>query len=740
MRSKLIYLLLLAVSFIAMTGCSDDYLETAPTTLIAGDGMLGNATNAMAPLNGIYRYMYTQGWSTTANTQQCDGIIAWNLAADVMGEDNVMKATGSGWYWFDAVYNVKSRYTSSAWRPYDLWNGFYILIANANQIIDAESTMEGDKSDVNYVVGQAYAIRAYCYHYLAMWFARTYIGHEEEPGVPLYTEPTVAGTEGKPRASLREVYAQVKQDIDKAITLLNDVPSQKDKTHIDYYVANGIKARICLTTNEWSEAAAAAKIARSNYTIGTGTTLTSGMNDAGKENVMWGATVISTQTPGWGPFLYHMDAFTILDYDGATQVYAYRALKAINKLLYEKMGENDIRRQWWQPDNDRIKSGNTVLSNYIQVKFRFSDPSTSLGDKLWMRVEEMYLTEAEAECRMGNEAAAKELLSELVTSRDPNYTVTKTGTAMGALTSDETGSLLEEIIIQRRIELWGEYGRLYDIKRLKQGFKRTEEMGWPTSALLKRYKKDIFFADFDYEFLYDLESFLLAMNYNRNTISKHMKHLKRYLNLAINQNVFEIQKDPFRQYKMKYQESRRIHLTREELYRVESLNLENHRMLIKCRDMFLFSCYTGLRFSDVVRINKENFSIIDKKIWLIYSSVKTNVNVRLPLSLLFDGKAITIYNKYKGKTDTLFDISVLSNSNVNKQLHKICQLARISKRVSFHSARHTNATLLLYDGANITTVQKLLGHKNVQTTQIYSNIMDMTIVRDLEKIGKKRVR
>ena len=71
---------------------------------------------------------------------------------------------------------------------------------------------------------------------------------------------------------------------------------------------------------------------------------------------------------------------------------------------------------------------------------------------------------------------------------------------------------------------------------------------------------------------------------------------------------------------------------------------------------------------------------------------------------------------------------------MNKQLRRISQLASIDKKVSFHTARHTNATLLLYNGANITTVQKLLGHKSVRTTEIYSNIMDMTIVRDLEKI------
>ena len=100
-----------------------------------------------------------------------------------------------------------------------------------------------------------------------------------------------------------------------------------------------------------------------------------------------------------------------------------------------------------------------------------------------MRIEEMVLTEAEALCRAGDDNGARAALNKLMKERDKSYDCSaKTGTALGALTTDETGSLLEEILIQRRIELWGEYGRIYDIKRLKQGFVRTEEMGHPLAA------------------------------------------------------------------------------------------------------------------------------------------------------------------------------------------------------------------------------------------------------------------
>lgn len=257
-----------------------------------------------------------------------------------------------------------------------------------------------------------------------------------------------------------------------------------------------------------------------------------------------------------------------------------------------------------------------------------------------------------------------------------------------------------------------------------------------TLQVLIQYQPDVAFDDLTFNFLLNFERFLLEHQYHRNTIAKHMKHLKRYINLAINKDLFELKKYPFRKYKIKYMESKRGHLTPEELGKLERVAPKLQRTLRRTLDMFLFSCYTGLRFSDIVNIMHENFHLIDDKLWLIYSSVKTDVNVRLPLFLLFDGKAMSIYERYsRRRSKTLFDVSVSANSNVNKQLKRICQLAGVDKKLSFHMARHTNATLLLYNGANITTVQKLLGHKSVRTTEIYSDIMDMTVIRDLENIN-----
>jgi hypothetical protein len=101
-----------------------------------------------------------------------------------------------------------------------------------------------------------------------------------------------------------------------------------------------------------------------------------------------------------------------------------------------------------------------------------------------MRVEEMYLTAAEAACHANNDALAKEYLMALMSVRDPNYSTNKTGNALATITTESTGSLLDEILIQRRLELWGEDGRIYTIRRLHQGFERTAANGWPSGLLI----------------------------------------------------------------------------------------------------------------------------------------------------------------------------------------------------------------------------------------------------------------
>lgn len=477
MKKILISALATVLAF-GLSSCSEEALDTAPTTAITGDNMFSNATNALTPLNGVYRMLYST-WSSDAH--HSFGISAHNIVADVMGDDMIMSQQGSGWFWYECLYDVKDAIGSASWRPYDIWNIYYTIIANVNYIIDAKETMGGMPSDINYVIGQAYALRAYSYFILAQYYCRNYTDYKGDPGVPLYTEPTYAGTEGKPRGTVEDVYAQINADIDSAVVRLTNSHAQTHPSHIDMYVANGIKARICLVQERWQDAVDAARIAQQGASLTRD--VLSGMNSVGQADVLWGAEIIADQTGGYASFFMHMDK---------SAGYGASARKQISKSLYAKIGKNDIRRDWW--DTSDTGDGNDVNgSGYQQMKFRWANAASWLGDYIWMRVPEMYLIEAEGLCMLNDEAGAKKVLGTLMSYRDDDYDCSAlTGTALPKVNGrdPETGSLREEIINQRRIELWGEYGRIYDIRRLHQGFVRPEEDGWPIAALLEGLHTD----------------------------------------------------------------------------------------------------------------------------------------------------------------------------------------------------------------------------------------------------------
>lgn len=487
---KKIYNTLIAlIALTTMGACSQSMLDFEPTDSGSGTELLKDASTAITSINGVYRSMWTSGWSTTANTHQCFGISAYTLSLDAMGDDLIMQSQGSGWFWHDHIYNVKANYTSSAFRSYDVWYANYTWIANANYITDVEQTMTGSEADVAYVVGQAYAIRALCYLNLATWFSRTpYNAMKKttrwnEPGVPVYTTGTSIKSKGQPRASLRVVYDQINTDIDKAIAYLEKSKDSKlskgNKSHINLYVALGIKSRACLAEGDWSGAYTAAKrvIDEGGYAVGTKSDLISGMNSLGKANVMWGAGIQNAEQSGqFASFFTHMD--------NQQGQYALSAPKLINKQLYNRLGESDIRRAWWDPTNKD--------SPYIGKKFVFSNLASWLGDYIYMRVEEMYFTAAEAALRSDNVKEARDLMNAVMVERDAKYNANnRSGDMLGATTTTWTGSLLEDILTQRRIELWGEYGRVFDVRRLGQGIERKTEDGFSQECISQMTRKNI---------------------------------------------------------------------------------------------------------------------------------------------------------------------------------------------------------------------------------------------------------
>ena len=262
----------------------------------------------------------------------------------------------------------------------------------------------------------------------------------------------------------------------------------------------------------------------------------------------------------------------------------------------------------------------------------------------------------------------------------------------------------------------------------------TKENLLSTVNQLELFRPGVDFADLTYTFVKDFDAWLREQGKGINTVAKHLRQFRTLINEAISDGYMSADAYPFRKFKIKQEKGRHEFLTPDELRKLENLEV-NDKKLRHVLDAFLFCCYTGLRFSDFCQLNYSNFAKINGKKWLHFKSIKTGIELRLPLHLLFEGKALAILDRYE--ITEFADLG--SNSETNKALAVITGMARIKKHVTYHTARHTCATLLIHQGVPITTVQKLLGHTSVKTTEIYSEILSNTIVRDLQAVKRKRV-
>ena len=261
----------------------------------------------------------------------------------------------------------------------------------------------------------------------------------------------------------------------------------------------------------------------------------------------------------------------------------------------------------------------------------------------------------------------------------------------------------------------------------------TKENLLTTITVLQEFRPGLDFKDITYTFLKDFEVHLKEKGNSVNTVAKHMRQLRTLVNEAINQGYIPSDAYPFRKYKIKQEKGRKEFLTPDELKRLENLDVD--KKLRHVLDAFLFCCYTGLRFSDFCQLSPANFIKVNGKRWLYFTSIKTGVELRLPLHLLFEGKALAVLERYDIVTDFA---KIGPNSEANKYLAQLAAFARIRKHITYHTARHTCATLLVHQGVPITTVQKLLGHTSVRTTEVYSEVLSNTIIRDLKAVKRKK--
>ncbi len=247
---------------------------------------------------------------------------------------------------------------------------------------------------------------------------------------------------------------------------------------------------------------------------------------------------------------------------------------------------------------------------------------------------------------------------------------------------------------------------------------------------------DMFLSQLNHEFITRLEHYFMSVKKcNHNTAAKYIKNFRKVINLAV-KNDWAI-KDPFAKYSIKIKEVKREFLDADELETIENLKIQIQRLDL-VRDIFVFSCYTGMSYVDVAALTPENIRKgIDGDQWIFTERTKTSIKSNVPLL----PKALEIIEKYKNyPTNNINNVllPVLSNQKMNAYLKEIADLAGVSKNITFHLARHTFATTVtMTNGVPLESISEMMGHKSTRTTQMYAKILDKKVSEDMKILKSK---
>ena len=258
------------------------------------------------------------------------------------------------------------------------------------------------------------------------------------------------------------------------------------------------------------------------------------------------------------------------------------------------------------------------------------------------------------------------------------------------------------------------------------------------AAFIKyQYKKsDVFLEELSHLFITNFEYYLKTVEHiQHNTTMKYIQNTKKIIHLSVRNGW--LTRNPFEDYRCSFRKVDRNVLTDEELQLLESKTFKIARLQL-VKDLFVFSCYTGLAYIDVMDLTRTNLSIgIDGEQWIFTQRHKTGEKVRVPVL----PKAKEILDIYKNNPACINQDRLLpkmSNQKLNAYLKEIADLCSFDKNLTFHLARHTFATTVtLSNGVPIETVSKLLGHSNIKTTQIYAKVIEKKVSEDMSSLKSK---
>lgn len=462
------------------TGCID---ETEPTD-IATEGQISQssaATEALTQAMPAFLIDVDEDFATTRNWHAAFGYPAMMIIRDLMtgdyGYNNSNYSTHFDWACTDKYLGDGYIYSQY------IWNYYYQLIQTANNVVGAVTPESATDEQLGYL-GTGLAYRALAYIDMARMYE--FLPNEKTSSVnssgndvlgltvPIVTDTTTAQQAGdNPRATREKMVEFIQKDLDNAEQYITHLTNTGGKTLPDLACVYGLKARLYMWTEDYANAERYARLAIDNASVSPmsqseALNTTTGFNS--RESWMWGATQtannrsVTSGIVNWTSWVSNQTSF---GYTGSgTSMYV-----VIDKNLYDHISRTDWRKLEFQPTDDSgLKSSisytdeshRTSIPTYASLKFRpgSGDGGTSstgaMTDIPIMRVEEMYFIEAEAAAHQDASRGVSLLTSFMQQYRDPSYTCRVSS----------TDDVVEEIVLQKRIELWGEGQSFFDIKRL----------------------------------------------------------------------------------------------------------------------------------------------------------------------------------------------------------------------------------------------------------------------------------
>lgn len=211
---------------------------------------------------------------------------------------------------------------------------------------------------------------------------------------------------------------------------------------------------------------------------------------------------------------------------------------------------------------------------------------------------------------------------------------------------------------------------------------------------------------------------------SRNSKVSYFNKLRACINQAFDERI--IAHNPMRGIEgFKQEEGTRMYLTLEEVKKLAQTECEYPNI----RKAFLFSCLTGLRRSDILKLTWEEVHEQGEFTRIIFRQKKTKGQEYLDIT----PQAAELMGERKRPQDHVFG-DIYSPSATNEIIKRWVLRAGINKDITFHCGRHTFAVMMLDLGTDIYTVSKLLGHRELTTTQIYAKVLDKNKQAAVSKI------